>query len=134
MKNLTDILEFHQLYDLQVDIKLLNHIDNIKTATQEIIEEIINSNKSKNQTKPTIPRRMEEIFTNVRNGIPSIVTDKEKAKLFETLLEKISKHYYFINTGKKKKPGRPKKNNQKIKQEHTNSTLDTFLHHNIKTN
>ena len=44
--NLTDILEYHQLYDLQVDIKLSNHIDKIKTTTQELIEEIVNSKKN----------------------------------------------------------------------------------------
>ena len=63
-------------------------------------KEIINSNKSKNQTIPNIPRRMKEILTNVRNGILSIVTDKEKAKLLETFLEKVSKASLFHNTEK----------------------------------
>lgn len=39
--------------------------------------------------EPKLPGRITEIINNVRNGIPKISNNKQKAVLMETLLEKI---------------------------------------------
>lgn len=101
-ENLKDILEYHQLYELQVDIKLSNHKDTIIQKTGEILEEIINTNKTKKNTEPILPEKLKTLLENVKNGIPKISTDKEKAKLMETILEKVSKHPELIPEKKEK--------------------------------
>ena len=60
-ENLKDILEYHQLYELQVDIKLSNHKDTIIQKTGEILEEIINTNKTKKNTEPILPEKLKTL-------------------------------------------------------------------------
>lgn len=117
-ENLKDILEFHQLQDLYTDITLEKYIDKITSVTQEHIDEIKAANKKNKTKEPILPQKTKELFQNIRNGIPKIINDKNKAILLETLLEKISKHRILNNNTEKKKPGRPKRqNNQNDKSQ-----------------
>ena len=128
-ENLKDIIEYHQLYDLQVDLKISKFKDNILQNSKDIIEELKELNKKGKAKEPKLPEKITEIMNNVRNGIPKLSKDKAKAILMETLLEKVSTNPDFIYTKKKNKPGRPK--NKKLYEpmdiDTENQTLDKFI-------
>ena len=53
-ENLKDILEYHQLYDLQIDLKIAKYKDDILQNTDDIIKEIKEYKKKNNKwTKTT---------------------------------------------------------------------------------
>ena len=128
-ENLKDIIEYHQLYDLQVDLKISKFKDNILQNSKDIIEELKELNKKGKAKEPKLTEKITEIMNNVRNGIPKLSKDKAKAILMETLLEKVSINPDFIYTKKKNKPGRPK--NKKLYEpmdiDTENQTLDKFI-------
>ena len=128
-ENLKDIIEYHQLYDLQVDLKISKFKDNILQNSKDIIEELKELNKKGKAKEPKLTEKITEIMNNVRNGIPKLSKDKAKAILMETLLEKVSTNPDFIYTKKKKKPERPKKKKlyEPMDIDTENQTLDKFI-------
>ena len=101
-EDLKEILEFHQLYDLQVDLKISEYKYEILRHTEDIMKEIKEQKKKGKAEEPKLPDKIKEIIKNVRNGIPIISNNKSKAILMETLLEKVSTNPDFNYTKKKK--------------------------------
>ena len=128
-EGLKEILEFHQLYDLQVDLKISEYKDEILRLTEDIMKEIKEQKKKGKAEEPKLPDKINEIIKNVRNGIPIISNNKPKAILMETLLEKVSTNPDFNYTKKKNKPGRPKKEKlyEPMDIDSDNQTLDKFI-------
>ena len=126
--NLNEIIEYNVLYDLQVDIALAKYENKIREEVSKHIKEIINYNKNKNVKEAKIPPDLENTLDMVRNGIPQVAKDKNKAKFFEIILEKVSKYPEFLKQKPKRKVGRPKKNE---KSDHymdiENNTLDKYI-------
>ena len=128
-ENLKDIIEYHQLYDLQVDLMLSKFKDDILQNTKDIIKEIKELNKKNKAKEPKLPDKITEVINNVRNGIPNLSNNKSKAILMETLLEKVSTSLEFTHTKKKNKPGRPKKKKlyEPMDIDTENQSLDKFI-------
>ena len=77
-----------------------------------MIKKIIETNRYNKSKIPKIPIELLEAMEKTREAIPT--QEKNKWLMEETILEKIVEKYKlnFINTKIKKKPGRPKKNNE----------------------
>ena len=125
-ENINELLEFQQLYDLNIDIIFEKIKDESIKITDELIEEIIISNKNTDKDNIIIPTKLQTYINKVRNNIPNL--SKERAYMSEAILEKISSDYNttYVND-KKRKPGRPKK----IKEEESlNTKIDNFFKNN----
>ena len=111
-ENIKDILEYQQLYDLKIEIIVDKKFEEIETQTKQMINKIIKSNQYNKSKIPKIPIELLETMEKTRDTIPA--QGKNKWLMEETILEKIVEKYKlnFINTKIKKKPGRPKKNNE----------------------
>ena len=123
-ENINELLEYQQLYDLNIDIAFEKIKDESKKTSESIIEEIITLNKNGDKNNPIIPQQLQTYMTNVRANIPNL--SKERAYMCEAILEKISAD--ILNTNyfceNKKKPGRPKK----VKEESFfNSKIDDIF-------
>ena len=103
------------------------YITQILSTTEEIINEIIKTNKNNISNTPLIPNNLQTIITQVRNGIP--LSDKNKLFMIECSLEKFEQKLYQeikIKTNKRK-IGRPKKNNENNKMDAEISGMIKFL-------
>ena len=126
-ENINELLEYQQLYDLNIDIAFEKIKDESKKTTESIIEEIITLNKNGDKSNPIIPNQLKTYMTNVRANIPTL--SKERAYMCEAILEKISSDILNTNYfyGNKKKPGRPKK----VKEESSlNTKIDDIFNKN----
>ena len=103
LENLKDIIEYHQLYDLKVDLKISKFKYDILQNTKDIIKEITEHKKKSKVKEPKLPDKIIKIINNVRNGIPNLSNNKLKAILIETLLEKVSTSPDFTYIKKKNK-------------------------------
>ena len=56
-ENLKDIIEYHQLYDLQVDLKISKFKDDLLQYIKDIIKEIKELNKKKQKERTEITRQ-----------------------------------------------------------------------------
>ena len=56
-ENLKDIIEYHQLYDLQEDLKISKFKDDILQYIKDIIKEIKELNKKKQKERTEITRQ-----------------------------------------------------------------------------
>ena len=125
--DLKQLIEYQQLYDLKIQIELDKYITQILSTTEEIINEIIKTNKNNISNTPLIPNNLQTIITQVRNGIP--LSDKNKLFMIECSLEKFEQKLYQeikIKTNKRK-IGRPKKNNENNKMDAEISGMIKFL-------
>ena len=61
--DLKQIIEFHQIYNLKIDIELDKYTEQIINATNEIIEEIIKTSKNNLSNTPIIPKKLEHIIS-----------------------------------------------------------------------
>ena len=102
-ENINELLEYQQLYDLNIDIAFEKIKDESKKTTESIIEEIITLNKNGDKSNPIIPNQLQTYMTNVRANIPTL--SKERAYMCEAILEKISSDILNTNNfyGNKKK-------------------------------
>ena len=124
-EDLTQILEYEQIYDLKMEIILDKELENTEVQTKEIIKEAIETNKQQSKEEPIIPQNLQSIIEKVKTTLPT--KGKQYWTMIEILIEKsISRHITNIYKKDKKKPGRPKKeNNQNLDSKQ--QTLDIFI-------
>ena len=79
--------KYHQLYDLQEDLKISKFKDDILQYIKDIIKEIKELNKKNKAKEPKLPDKIIEIIDKVRNGIPNLSNNKSKA-----ILTKVSQY------------------------------------------
>ena len=108
-EDLTQILEYEQIYDLKMEIILDKELENTEVQTKEIIKEAIETNKQQSKEEPIIPQNLQSIIEKVKTTLPT--KDKQYWTMIEILIEKVSvdTSQTYIKKTKKTWPSKKRK-------------------------